>query len=190
MNNISDEDGGDFKPVKIRKRKIKDSKSSKVKKINIAPKMEAVKLIDEDESLSWMGEEQPVTIINSTPSLEKNLKSAEQLAEEFERARNEEKQRTQDVKKMRESSNNLVIDEKTIFLDTLDLTFLDESATTNEEVVDENGEANVENLAGENFKEIESNNKRSGSVEDKLKNEDSERSKNDVPDFSLVLHQH
>lgn len=183
MNNISDEDGGDFKPVKIRKRKIKDSKSSKVRKINIAPKMETVKLIDEDESLSWMGEEQPVTVINSTPTLRKDLKSAEHLVEEIERARNEEKQRAQDIKKMREGSNNLVIDEKTIFLDTLDMGFLEESTSTNEEALDENREANVESIAGQNSEQVGSNNKRSRPVEDELKNEESEKPKDDVPDF-------
>ncbi|CAI4065226.1 hypothetical protein SUVZ_08G3300 [Saccharomyces uvarum] len=183
MINISDEDDGDFKPVKIRKRKIKDSKTSKVRKINIAPKMETVKLIDEDESLFWMGEEQPVTIINSTPTLEKDLKSAEHLVVEIERARNEEKQRAQDIKKMRESSNNLVIDEKTIFLDSLDLGFLDERTTTNKEVLDKNGEANVDSIASQDFEEVGSNNTRSESVEDELKNEESEKPKNDVPDF-------
>lgn len=77
--------------------------------------MEIVKLVDEDESLSWMEEEQPVTIINPRTSSNNELKGPEDLAREIEKARDEEKRRTESILKMREISNSIVVDEKVTF---------------------------------------------------------------------------
>lgn len=102
--------------------------------------MEIVKLVDEDESLSWMEEEQPVTIINPRTSSNNELKGPEDLAREIEKARDEEKRRTESILKMREISNSIVVDEKVTFLNTLDTSLSERSATENKVKVHGEGE--------------------------------------------------
>ncbi|CAI4052275.1 hypothetical protein SKDZ_15G4440 [Saccharomyces kudriavzevii ZP591] len=143
IDNVSDEDGGDFKPLKIKKRKVKDPKSAKTRKSKIFHKMEVVKLVDEDENLSWMNEEQPVTIINAKSNRKKELKGAELVAGEIEKARNEKKLRAEHILKMRENANNFVIDEKTVFLDTLDISLPGGIVTADEATLDYNRETNI-----------------------------------------------
>lgn len=171
-NDISDEDGGDFKPLKIKKRRIKDPKSTKARKSNIAHKMEVVKLVDEDESFSWMDEEQPATIINPKSNLKNELKAAEDLAREIEKARNEEKRRTENILKMRENSNNIIVDEKVTFLNTLDISLSERSTTANKVKVDDEREKNVGDVTGQHFKEVSGNNKLAESVNTEPNNEE------------------
>ena len=157
-NNMSDEDGGDFKPLKIKKRKIKDPRSTKARKSKITDKMEIVKLVDEDESLSWMEEEQPVTIINPRTSSNNELKGPEDLAREIEKARDEEKRRTESILKMREISNSIVVDEKVTFLNTLDTSLSERSATENKVKVHGEGEKNIGDVTNGHTKEGSGNN--------------------------------
>ncbi|EJS41618.1 snu66p [Saccharomyces arboricola H-6] len=151
-DDFSDEDVGDFKKLKIRKRKIKDQRSSKPRKVKIADRMEVVKLLDEDEDLSWMDDEQPITMINTKPTSKKPTENAEHLKKEVERVTFEEKQRAEDILRMRESTNNFVIDEKTAFLDTLDMSFPETSDTANQALLNDNGETNVGNITYQDFK--------------------------------------
>ncbi|QHS76391.1 U4/U6-U5 snRNP complex subunit SNU66 [Saccharomyces paradoxus] len=179
-NDILDEDGGDYKPLKIKKRRIKDPKSTKARKLKIAHKMDVVKLVDEDESFSWMNEEQPVTIMNPRSSSKNELKAPEDLAIEIEKTRNEEKRRTENILKMRENSNNIIVDEKVTFLDTLDMGLPEGNTTANKLKVDDEGEKNVGDVTGQHFKEASGNNKLTESVNTEPNNEGDIE---DAPDF-------
>ena len=180
VNDSSDENGGDFKSLKIKKRKIKDPKSSKSRKFKIAHKIEGVKLIDEDENLSWMDEEQPVSIINLRSNTKDELKSADHLAREIEKVRDEKKRRAEDISKMRGNSDSLIIDEKVTFLNTLDAGFLEGNASKNEVKLDNEEKKNVGYITGQYLKKANDNCELSEMVNNKSKNEQDNKV---APDF-------
>lgn len=120
-----DEDAGDFRVTKIKKRKRKDSIAVKtLKRVKWPTEVKKIDLIDEDE-----GEDENEAFENSISSslaIRRNVpdinvaKSAIEIADEIRREAIENKRREMDIQKMHINRANLIVDENTSFLNTLD----------------------------------------------------------------------
>lgn len=140
----SDSDTGDFKAIKIKKRKKKmDGPLMKRNKIKISPQIQKVTLIDED---LHRAEEEQEDENYSIPKLKNRTKkndhrshaenrTADDIAEEIRREKLENERRSKEISKLRsQPSSRIVIDESTMFLESMQVDNSGEEATvtTNE----------------------------------------------------------
>lgn len=125
--NSDSSETGDFKPIKIKKRKKRDTTSaSKNKRVKLPSEMERVNLVDEDYSLEDVENEFEIpknTLKRST--LKSVLKTPEQIASEIRKEKYEKQQRAMDIAHLKNLSKGLVVDEGFTFLESLKSNLVD-----------------------------------------------------------------
>ena len=132
-------DEGDFKFIKIKKRKKKENnETSQRKKINLPMSINYVELINEDE----LDDEMNITIQPLRNNMVKsNMKTPDQLALAVARERMEKEQRELHT----QSSNSFVIDENVAFIDSLKTNIIESNEPVEEIITDKlEVDANIE----------------------------------------------
>lgn len=129
----SDEsDGGDFKPVQIKKRKRKGTGSRIKSSITLPSQIKEVKLRNYD--LNDEGLEEDLFVSVKRTRLRSETSTPEDLAAQLSKEKQEREERAARVAK---SSDNLVIDESTRFLESLKNTVLEPTERPEETPSDE-----------------------------------------------------
>lgn len=125
--NSDSSETGDFKPIKIKKRKKKDTTSaSKNKRVKLPSEMKRVNLVDEDYRLVDVENEFEIpknTLKKS--SLKSALKTPEQIASEIRKEKFEKQRRAMDIAHLKNVSKGLVVDEGFTFLESLKSNLVD-----------------------------------------------------------------
>lgn len=114
------DDGGDYKPVKIKKRARKDkavSQSKRTKPITFS-KIAKVNLVDEDEEDDLTGNVIKIKS-NNSENTRIESRSSDDIALEIQKERMEREIREKEVSKLRNVRSGLVLDENTSFLNSL-----------------------------------------------------------------------
>lgn len=121
-------DSGDFKSVKIKKRK-KNAASGRVKNngIQLPAKIEAVKLMDNDLSLGDQDEDFYVPTNSVKKSkLKSKIKTPEEVALEIKREKAERDERAAKVAQTQKGIKKVIIDEGRTFLESLKSNLIDD----------------------------------------------------------------
>lgn len=113
------DDGGDYKPIKIKKVKKKPSEAMQTKRIKLPQEIRVVKLVDEDFDLEEDYAFYKPNKEGKKSVLKADLRTPEEIAIEFKREKLEREKRSVKVAHLNKSSKGLVIDEGTKFLDSL-----------------------------------------------------------------------
>lgn len=138
--NSDSSEGGDFKPIKIKKRKKKDITSAfKNKRVKLPSQIERVNLVDDDYNSEDVENEFEIpkdAIKKST--LKSTLKTPEQIALEIRKEKLEKQQRAMDIAHLKNVSKGLVVDEAFTFLESLKSNLVgSETEKSNEEAAKE-----------------------------------------------------
>lgn len=122
-------DGGDFKPVQIKKRKKNGTGGrTKANSIALPARIQPVELKDHDSDLEDHEQDLFVPFDSVKRSkLRSEVATAEELAAQIAK---EKREREQKIAQVAKSSDNLVIDESTRFLESLKSSILEETSHT------------------------------------------------------------